>query len=241
MTTTARISSGMITRQPSVEFGGRNLRRTRSHSRVREDASATSLKISSDSGSLAQESLEGPLLPYDVATPSLADFPMPPRTQILPHPHAPPAPATGMRPAIHRSLDPTYYKEPNPDSKMLPNTMAKIAVAGYPGGPGRTIHGRTSTDLLSATGPVPIHFALGTPANPPPSTPGPRSRTATDPVVQNISPLTTSPGPAPSPQNLEVQSEGPGDRRSYTDIIAAIETPRYKKRLRSEFTIANYT
>lgn len=202
--------------------------RTRSHSRVRDDSlGIKSVRVASDSTFNSRLSSDGPLLPYDQPTPSLAEFPMPPKIQILPHPHAPPAPTTGaMQPAIHRSPNTGRYPAPNPNTNMLSNTLARAAVPGYQNGPGRTIHGRTSMDLLSAKGPVPIHFALGTQGSFTTSPPIPRPATTVETPIQSNSPVTPSPSLAPSPQNLEVKSEGHPDRRSYTDIIAAIETPR---------------
>lgn len=228
MTASASSSTGSLSGISSLIYGESHSPRTRSQSRVRDDSLGTPrLRLASDSTYNSRLSSDGPLLPYDMPTPSLAEFPMPPKTQLLPHPHAPAAPTTGItQPAIHRSPNAGPYPAPNPNTTTLSNTLARAAVPGYQNGPGRTIHGRTSMDLLSAKGPVPIHFALGTQGSFTTSTPIPRPATAVETPIQDYLPTTPSPILAPSPQNLEVKNEGNPDRRSYTDIIAAIETPR---------------
>lgn len=228
MTTSASSSSGSLSGISSLIYGGSHLPRARSHSRVRDDSLGTTrIRAASDSTYNSRLSSDGPLLPYDMPTPSLAEFPMPPKSQILPHPHAPPPPTTGaMPPAIHRSPNPSSYSAPNPNTNVLSNTLARAAVPGYQNSHGRTIHGRTSMDLLSAKGPVPIHFALGTQGSFTASPPIPRLGTAAETPIQDNSPVTPSPTLAPSPHNLEVKNVDHPDRRSYTDIIAAIETPR---------------
>lgn len=170
------------------------------------------------------------MLAYASSTLSLNDFPVPPNgINILPHPHAPSAPTSGTtRPAIHRLSEANYHLS-QPSAKALSNTLMRAAVAGRQQGRGSTIHGRTSSDLLSANGPVPIHFALGEQL----------------PVVvssfQHMDPIDEPEWEGHSQREPESESPNhsllqpsipgssvppPGDRRSFTDIISAFETPR---------------
>lgn len=230
-----------------------SLQRSSSHGRLQdeEDRDGANSKYSPQSSYTDFYSSEGSMLAY-ASTPSLNDFPVPPATptpgSILPHPHAPAAPSSGsLPPAIHRLSESTYYSVSHPSTKTLSNTLAQAAVVGrHQGRSGSTIHGRTSFDLLSAKGPVPIHFALGqhqpVTTNPTPSIP-PANHDSVDDhttvpevdIMENQSEVvitsTKSSPPLQSPSNMEATGFGlappvPRDRRSFTDIINAIETPR---------------
>ncbi|KAF8317454.1 hypothetical protein DL93DRAFT_572588 [Clavulina sp. PMI_390] len=264
----------------SFDYPNRNMRRmsTKQQNIPVEGISTSPASASEDFGAMAaalsdstmfpdsasNSSSDGPLLAYDLASPTSRDFPMPPNSrppsprQFFPHPNAPPppSPTTGsMLPAIHRPLANVANMEPSTSShRHLSMTLARTTNANQD----RTFHGQMTSDLLSAKGPVPIQFALGAFSTPPaPSqsqrypnsngpnvianpNPGPNTRMVEPPApapIRNLNPSTPSTAKgspmdegstmAPRSQTLDAPSTTKdNNRRSYTDIIAAIDTPR---------------
>ena len=226
MAASSSISTSSATDQYSLEFGAQQPRRTRSHSRARDDETTANSNSSSEYTTNNTHSPDISLLAYASPSLSLADFPMPPKAlHIQPHPHAPPALSSGgLLPAIYRRPQSQHYNASATDTKTLTNTLAEAAVVGQQKGKSNTIHGRTSFDLLSATGPVPIHFALG----------GPMAATTLSPTInppQERNPSNSvsgcnSPGDAPSSSPF-TEGDTCRNRRSFSDIVSAIETPRF--------------
>lgn len=220
---TATYNTGSAGRAPShrsFDLPDRDIRRSRSYSRIRNDSTPDELG-SPVSVSEPQSPLEESLLAYDMPSPSLKDFPMPPRSRTLPHPHAPPPlTSNAVRPAIFRGSDTAQRAAPRPNGSSYFDQTSPMAGSGYSDINGRTIHGRTSTDLLSARGPVPIHFASGTPGIPSPTSMS-RPQVAS-PELREAHTGVDSPRQLAAP----VDEASNPDRRSYSDIIAAIETPR---------------
>lgn len=220
MATSFRVTASSLARQSSLESG--DPLRVRSHSRVCDAETTPNSNPPSEHVTDDVFFSNRSLLAYASPSPSLTEFPMPPKTlHILPHPHAPPTPSSG-------GLLPAIYRDPGSQCQYvsaLANTLAETAVIGQQEVKGNTIHGRTSFDLLSATGPVPIHFALGRPINP----------TAPSPTVDStreqhpsdlLSGTNSQVDPSPSRSRTE-GSDTDGNRRSFSDIISAIETPRF--------------
>jgi hypothetical protein len=229
MAASSSISTSRVTRKSSFGSVVQQPRRTRSHSRPRDDET-TATANSSEYITNDSYSSDRSLLAYASPSLSLADFPMPPKTiHVLPHPHAPPAPTSGgLLPAIYRHPESHYYTAPAPSTKTLSNTLAEAAVAGQQKGKGNTIHGRTSFDLLSATGPVPIHFALGGPMVPTTSSPTINSSQEQRPS-DSLSGVISLVDPLPS-RSFTGESDTSRNRRSFSDIVSAIETPRCDSR-----------
>lgn len=221
MASSANVSNSRPTRTLSYDLDNRRLQHQRSHSRIRDDSAVTHSSHPLEPLPAIPFPPERSLLAYDMPTPSLAEFPMPPSVRILPHPHAPIAPTTGtVRPAILRTADSTQYIVPTSGTKTLANTLARAADAGHQRAAGGTIHGKTSMDLLSAMGPVPIQFALGSPASPTSSSSAPNF--VEPPVPEDL----TSGTLLTCTRGYEVNTNDQGDRRSFSGIISAIETPR---------------
>lgn len=229
-------------RQPTTEFDSEDEDRpSRQNSRLRVDQIEERIPTNSFDSDIY--SSESSLLAYnDGPTPIVDEFPVPPSNVILPHPHAPkPVPSSMVvAPAIQRSqsIASRHYSAPAPSMapRTLVDTLARAAAFAAQdqyngGGPTRarnTIRGHTSFDLLSASGPVPIHFALGdqpAPSNPsmPPETP--TSRTIAP------SPVTPSPRdfhPSQAATDAEsIRKEMTARSHSFSGILSAIETPRY--------------
>jgi len=229
MATSFGISASRVTGEPSFEFGVQQPRRMESYSRGRDDGTtATSSEhITNDT-----HSSDRSLLPYAAPSPFLEDFPMPPKTlRILPHPHAPPAPTSGgLRPAIYRDPGSQYHNVSIPSGKTLTDTLAEAAVVGKQQikDGSNTIHGQTSFDLLSATGPVPIRFALGRPTCP--TTPSPTTDSTQERDPSNSLSRFNSPGNLSPARPWTEESDTARDRRSFSGIISAIETPRFDAR-----------
>jgi hypothetical protein len=233
--------------------------RTKSHSHLQVNTAP--IKMDS-SKFLRQPASSSPLDSESLLAYTRDPAPFPPsnngfvRTPILPHPHAPKAPPRHivLQPAIHRSplgaaQSPIYHVSPS--HKALLDALSMAATVGHTQGPlqGKaTIHGRTSHDLLSSPGPVPIEFALNDQrgqGKPPEDSPGVEFVAAPTDVVSApkfSKSSSSSSGPsihvsdaADATRDLELilrprpnaSVEKPRPRsRSFSGIITAFETPR---------------
>lgn len=232
------------------------VKRSKSHSRLQIDPQSASPDTTHDAARNLPPPSPLSLLAYansPVAT-SFSDQDVPP-SPLLPHPHAPKAisPNSSTRPAIYRNT--ISAQSLNPGHRQLLDTLAIAAAAGYKQGPlqGRsTIHGRTSYDLLTASGPVPIEFGLNRQQSPQPQlephqhevipSPDEFPQPPTNVIPRFVQRSQSGPSLPATPNSVHDAatvaasqarpnfSPGVGHQRprsrSFSDIISAIETPR---------------